>query len=282
MIIVESAFWRLPARDPAARPLRRWWSRLQERLARACLDRADLAIFTQDGYRQSLLTAPRRGHVIEASWLDAEGIVGAAALAESLAGKLRRAGLRVAFFGRLTREKGMLDIIAAGVDLLREGVDIRVDIYGEGPLREVAAGLAREGAQGRITLHPLLPYGPLFFARVAEYDAVVVPTHSDEQPRIVFDAYSQGVPVLASDTSGHRQCLTEGETGAFFAAGDVEALKRALRSISSGKAGWLARGEAARQRACRHTHEAMHDRRRHLLLPLLNRAARPPPPGGRS
>lgn len=269
LIIVESAFWRVPAQNPDASILRRAWSRLQERLARACLDRAQLVIFTQDAYRRSLLTQPERGHVIEASWLDADGIVDAAGLAQRQAVKVSRTGLRVAFFGRLTREKGVLDAIAAGVRLRRAGIDLVMDVYGEGPLHERASHSARE-AGGGVFLHSPVPYGPAFFARLADYDAVLVPTLSDEQPRIVFDAFSQGVPVIASDTAGHRQCVTAGETGVFHAPGDVAAVERALREIVADKVRWLALGTACREQACRHTHEAMHERRRRLLEPLLN------------
>ena len=75
IIIVESAPWRLNAGSPQGLKSR-ITAGVYERLARWCLNRADLAIFTQDQYRRSLLVhEPERGHVIHASWIDEDVII---------------------------------------------------------------------------------------------------------------------------------------------------------------------------------------------------------------
>ena len=53
---------------------------------------------------------------------------------------------------------------------------------------------------------------------------MLVPNLGDEQPRIVYDAYSQAVPVLASATPGLKACVEEGVTGRFFAPGSPSEL----------------------------------------------------------
>ena len=69
VIIIESAPWRLTAGLPQ-RLKSRVIANVYERLARWCVSKADLAIFTQDEYRESLLVRePERGYVIHASGL---------------------------------------------------------------------------------------------------------------------------------------------------------------------------------------------------------------------
>jgi len=109
----------------------------------------------------------------------------------------------------------------------------------------------------------------MLFERIGTYDAVVVPTSSDEQPRIIYDAFSQGVAVIASDTQGHRQCVSDGITGQLFKAGDVIELERAISSVLANKPRWLAMSPDCREKALSHTHWHMHERRLTLLRSLL-------------
>ena len=64
---------------------------------------------------------------------------------------------------------------------------------------------------------------------IRRYDAMVVPSITDEQPRIVFDAYSLAVPVLDSDTPGLRSCVKSGEVGLFVPPNDVSSLSGLLK-----------------------------------------------------
>ncbi len=269
VIVVESAFWRGPLQDAGASFVRRCWSRLQERAARWCLDRADLAIFTHDGYRQSLLSRPAQGHVIEASWLDDAWVIDTAAVEAGVADKLACKRMRLAFFGRLTREKGVLDAVAACLQLERSGAEVELDIYGEGPLLAELRLLAARSADSRIRLCGTLPYGTPMLERLRTYAAVLVPTCTDEQPRIVYDAFSQGVPVIASDTSGHRQCVRPGVTGLLFDNGSAVSLAGSIAVALGDQARWLAQARACVEEARRHTHVSMHQRRRLLLERLL-------------
>src|SRR5437763_3525524 len=52
-------------------------------------------------------------------------------------------------------------------------------------------------------LDPVPPGAP-FLALVRRYHALLLPSLSDEQPRVVLDAASQAVPAIASDTDGLR------------------------------------------------------------------------------
>jgi hypothetical protein len=70
IVIVESAPWRLAPGLPRGMKARAMeW--LYEGMARWCVSCSDLAIFTQEQYRRTLLARrPEIGHVIHASWID--------------------------------------------------------------------------------------------------------------------------------------------------------------------------------------------------------------------
>ena len=216
VVIVESAPWRLQT-GAAAGWKRRLRASLQELMGRWVIGKTELAIFTQDEYRQSLMGRQAdRGHVIPASWIDEQDILtdgDAEQIWQSkLAAQDRR--LKILFVGRLVPDKGVIVLLEALRQLNAGHAPITLSILGEGELKSECVTLGSE-LTGVTSVRVLgtVPYGAPLFALIREYDALVVPTISDEQPRIVFDAYSQAVPVLASDTAGLRSCVREGETG---------------------------------------------------------------------
>ncbi|WP_333190780.1 hypothetical protein [Microcoleus sp. Pol7_A1] len=74
-----------------------------------------------------------------------------------------------------------------------------------------------------------IAYGKELFRLLQEYHAIVVPSLSEDQPRIVYDdAYSQVVPILASNTDGLRDCIHNHKTGVI-----VTALPDVMRYSSS-------------------------------------------------
>lgn len=277
-INVESAFWRL-APGSTAGAARRLRAVLSERLNRYCLERSALSTFTHDGYRQTLLkTGHHRGHVVQASWIDEHNLIPEARLLARLQASRARddATPRLVFAGRLSEEKGILLLLDAALALLGRGVKIRLDIYGEGALAaECTRRIRTAGRQEDIHMRGVLPYGDSFFAALSGYDALVVPSLTDEQPRIVYDAFSQGLPAIASSTPGHIECVEQGVTGLFFRAGDRAALEDVLSVAAADRRSLNDMAPACLRRATRLTHRRMHEARWRLLVeafPDLTRA----------
>ena len=62
-----------------------------------------------------------------------------------------------------------------------------------------------------------------------EIDLLVLPSvWPDPQPRVTFEAFSYGVPVIGSRAGGIPEEIDEGETGWLFEAGSAEDLSRLL------------------------------------------------------
>ena len=277
VVIVESAPWRLQ-KGPAATWKRRLRASFREFMGRWVLSKSDLAIFTQDEYRQSLMgQQASRGHVIPASWIDEQDILTDVEAEQVWQRKLTAPDLRlkILFVGRLVPDKGVRVLLEALRQLSAGDTPIMLSILGEGDLKSECTTVGSE-LTGVTSVRVLgtVPYGAPLFALIREYDALVVPTISDEQPRIVFDAYSQAVPVLASDTAGLRSCVRKGETGLLTTANDVTALVALLRHAALHRWELKELGLQSLKYAHEMTHQEMHRQRVVLLKDILARHAR--------
>jgi glycosyltransferase involved in cell wall biosynthesis len=272
LIIVESAPWRVNVGSRKSLKSRITAS-VFEKLARWCLQRADLAIFTQEQYRQSLLVRNLdKGHVIHASWIEGDNIISDA---ESETAWLRKTSqgsraLAILFAGRLEPQKGVTVLLEAIRAVARKNLPITVDILGSGNLASKCKEVSEElkGGLTHVNLLGTVDYGPPLFELLQRYHAVVLPSISDEQPRIVYDAYSQGVPVLASGTAGLRDCIQDNQTGWLVEPNSVGELSRVIERAAGNIDELRRMGMAALHVARSMTHRQMHLERQHLLLRL--------------
>jgi glycosyltransferase involved in cell wall biosynthesis len=78
---------------------------------------------------------------------------------------------------------------------------LAVHVIGEGPSRDSVIAAERAVSLSLKYLKPVA-YGAPFLNLLQCYHGIVMPSLSDEQPRIVFDAAARAVPIIASDTDG--------------------------------------------------------------------------------
>jgi len=269
VLAIESAPWRLTPSTPrtAAKLLRH---HLTETLGRWSINRAHLVIATQRDYLRSLATHPRGiTAVTPASWVAEEDLLAPEAAAR-LWSRKQASPACFAFFGRLIHDKGVRVLLEALERLAASDAPPRVDLIGRGQLAAECRRAAAAFPFVRV-LDPV-PYGEPFFSLVREYHAIIVPSLSDEQPRIIYDAYSQAVPVIASDTPGNRDEVIHGGTGWLFPAGSASALAQGLREATAQTGRLAEMGTNGLQRARQTTHAEMH-RKRAALLQLLSAPA---------
>lgn len=75
-----------------------------------------------------------------------------------------------------------------------------------------------------------IKYDQKFFDLLSAYDFILITNIKEEQPRIIYDAFSQGLAVIASDTSGVRNITTINNT-LYYDAGNPFALSSALINV---------------------------------------------------
>jgi glycosyltransferase involved in cell wall biosynthesis len=151
------------------------------------------------------------------------------------------------------------------------GAELDLTVVGEGPLRGDCLQASQEPAgQVRVSVHEPVSFGLPFFSLVQGHDAVLVPSLSDEQPRILFDALSQAVPVIGSDTGGIREVVEPDETGHLVPPGDVAALAEAMVWASRNRPTLRALGLRGLETVRGHTHRAMHQSRSGIIRQALD------------
>jgi glycosyltransferase involved in cell wall biosynthesis len=115
----------------------------------------------------------------------------------------------VLFAGRLSPEKGILDLVEAahGLPLV---------VAGDGPLRDRVPG-----ALGMLPHDELLP----LYDRAA---VVACPSHREGFGVVCAEAMAHGRPVVAGAVGGLLDLVVDGETGLLVEPGDVAGLRSAL------------------------------------------------------
>jgi glycosyltransferase involved in cell wall biosynthesis len=122
-----------------------------------------------------------------------------------------------------------------------------------------------------VSLLEPISYGQPFLKLLRGFDAVLVPSLSDEQPRLIFDAFSQAVPVLGSDTGGVSEFIRDQVNGRIYRQGDAGALAATLNWASGSRQALQAMGMKALNDCGEFTHQAMHKARQEILLKELAR-----------
>jgi glycosyltransferase involved in cell wall biosynthesis len=161
---------------------------------------ADAVMVVGQGVAQALgLQNHPRLKVETASWIDASLIASDAALATRCAATQQHAAASACFAGRLEPMKGAhvgIEALALMAPQLGAATP-PLSIFGQGPaesdLRALAQARRREHAGVDVRFEGTRAYPHEFLQAIAAFDLVLMTNLNDEQPRLVFDAISQGV-----------------------------------------------------------------------------------------
>jgi glycosyltransferase involved in cell wall biosynthesis len=138
---------------------------------------------------------------------------------------------RVLYVGRLYEGKNVEVLLAALGQLKTEGLSLRCELVGEGPLRE-----ALEAQVESLGLGDAVQFtGGVDFERVLasyeESDVLVLASDNEGWPKALAEAMAFGLVCVGSDRGLMPQMLAEGR-GIVVAPGDATALASALRRVS--------------------------------------------------
>ena len=148
----------------------------------------------------------------------------------------------ILYFGRLSREKGIADLLHA-MQSLRH---IRLVIAGEGPQHSDLEVLAHRlelnnvhfaGQVERTDLEKL----------IADSQFTVFPSHAYETlGKGILESYAQGRAVVASDLGSRRELVDEGKTGLLYRVKDIGQLAAAITLLQQRPEVSRQMGEAGR------------------------------------
>lgn len=152
-------------------------------------------------------------------------VVGAGVVEARLEG--RGGALRLVYCGRLVARKGCDRAIGIVTDAREKGANVTLDLIGDGPERAALEAQAR-GLEA-VRFLGERPYGPELIRELAAYDALLFTPLAEDTPRMIFDGYAAGLPLVGHDIGYVRERAAEegatvllplGDTGA---AGDIVA-----------------------------------------------------------
>ena len=149
----------------------------------------------------------------------------------------------ILYFGRISKEKGILTLLKA----MKTLPEIEVKIVGDGPDYEEYINFASDnlirnvkflGAKWNKELEPI----------IKDCEFVIVPSEwYDPSPYVVLQAYSYGKPVIAANIGGLKDLIINNSTGLLFNSGDEKDLADSISKLHGNKDIISSMGISARQ-----------------------------------
>jgi glycosyltransferase involved in cell wall biosynthesis len=133
-------------------------------------------------------------------------------------------GAPILYFGRLSPEKGVDDLLAAMAQLPH----IQLVIAGDGSQRGELESALRESRLRNVSFAGQLS-GAALEELIAESQFTVFPSRAYETlGKSILESYAMSRPVVASDLGSRREVVQQGETGVLYGVGDVGQLAAAI------------------------------------------------------
>jgi glycosyltransferase involved in cell wall biosynthesis len=158
--------------------------------------------------------------------------------------------LRVLFTGRLVPIKGLDMLLQALARLRDEGAQVRLDVVGDGPMRDEWTRLRdRLKLADRVSFHGALPLDGVA-GQMQACHVFCLPSVRESGGAVLLEAMASARPVIALDFGGPGEIVTN-EIGALLPlkspAQVIDALCAALRDVLRDPLEWQRRGLAGRR-----------------------------------
>ncbi len=162
------------------------------------------------------------------------------------------------FAGRLIRQKGVSETIAAIADLKNIDRHVRLDIIGKGSshyVRELRALTNRLNLSGHVRFLGQCSHHNVL-RRMRDAGAVVMPSRNESFGLVALEAMATGTPLVSTQAGGLRD-FVDAETAAVIASSTPEAISKAVAQVWTKKERTERRQHAAFERAMHYTWDAV-------------------------
>jgi len=174
----------------------------------------------------------------------------------------------IGYVGRLSREKGVLNLIQAMPEIVHERPAVQLCIIGEGPLHDAARRMTQEnGLIERVTFLGEVPHHQIPTC-LNKMKLLVLPSYTEGLPTIVLEAMACGTPVLATPVGNIPDIINDGENGFIIPANSPSILAAAIvAALSNDTLGDIS-NHAAESVAAHYSFEASVARHREIIKSL--------------
>ena len=141
----------------------------------------------------------------------------------------------IGFVGTIDEKKGIFDFLEMAKIVSKEIPKARFIVAGEPKmgeeelLKKLKASVKAAGLAERFLL---LGFVEKIEEVLAGLDVFVSASHFDAFRRVIVEAMSCGVPVVASNCDGSLEIIEDGKNGFLFPTGDVDSMARAVIAIN--------------------------------------------------
>ncbi|MGA2582459.1 MAG: glycosyltransferase [Tepidisphaeraceae bacterium] len=250
------------SRGIAARGKMAVYIRIYERLCRWGVARADLALLKGSALMRRYGAFAKNAREFHDTSYSRSDIIPESDLEQRLATLNESRPLRFVYCGRLTPRKG----VATSLTILPP--DVEFDIIGDGPER---VKLESAATGKKIRFLGALPYGPELLKRLASYDALLFTPSAEDTPRMIFDGYAAGLPLVATDIPYVQERAAEEKAAVILPMNDLEKSAMMLQALNTNRNQLAELSRAARSAADYHAAENWYRRRAQWTFQAVER-----------
>lgn len=140
---------------------------------------------------------------------------------------------RIVTVGRLIPVKNHNLLIDAFSVVSKEYPDYSLEFYGDGELKnQLQKRICESGLADKIVLHGNVSNVP---QHIASAEIFVLSSDIEGMPNALMEAMALGIPCIATDVSGVRDIITDGENGFIVPVGDKEAMADRIKKLIESK-----------------------------------------------
>lgn len=171
-------------------------------------------------------------------------------------------GIHVGYFGRFIARKGLADTVRIVAKARERGVDVTYHLIGEGPQQDELEALASElGIGEHVVFEGSFPYGEELHTKLRALDALLFTPTEEDTPRMVYDAFAAGLPLLTSDIAFLRRRADRDKASVVFGISAIDEGAGVLVDLDQNREKLEALSRVAKEAGKRHSVERWYGER---------------------
>jgi glycosyltransferase involved in cell wall biosynthesis len=254
----------------------RAYGSIYQRLCRWSVARADLSLLKGSTLMARYARFAKNPKEFHDTSFSSRDIIDNERLEARLATLRQPRPLRLVYCGRLAQRKGLHVSLAMLARALTLGAQMQLDIIGSGPERSALDHLASTlGIGNHVNFIGALPYDTALIERLGQYDALLFTPTAEDTPRMIFDGYAAGLPVVASDIAYVQERDRQEGATVLLPRASVETAGEALHQLYRQPERLVELARKARVAATYHCAENWYARRAQWTFEAVERRRKP-------
>ena len=137
----------------------------------------------------------------------------------------------IANIGRLSPEKGQLEFLKAGTELLKKYKEVKLLLVGIGADQKMLEEyVSSQGIKGEVFF---LGFRKDMVNIYNNINLVVQSSYTEGMPNVILESMLMQVPVIATNVGGTSEIIEHGKTGILIEAGDIDKLAESMQDFIS-------------------------------------------------